>query len=179
MVLAKPRIHLTKIIQGFPGGSSGEQPACQCRRHKRCGISSWVGKIPWGREWQPTPVLSPGESHGQRSLAGYSPWGPKELDMTGNSMQVKRTLTAEALLRWWAIGSVWEGQQRSQQTQHLMELTFYKKCGIKVRNSWEATWPCRFVLNLTGLHSIKMKRIDQLTSHWGATSGLEPRHVLI
>ena len=42
----------------------------------------WVGKIPWRREWQPSPVLLPGESHGQKSLAGYSPWGHKELDMT-------------------------------------------------------------------------------------------------
>ena len=35
----------------------------------------WVGKIPWRREWQPTPVFLPGESHGERSLAGHSPWG--------------------------------------------------------------------------------------------------------
>ena len=42
----------------------------------------WVGKIPWRREWQPTPVFLPGEFHGQRSLAGYSPWGCKESDMT-------------------------------------------------------------------------------------------------
>ena len=41
----------------------------------------WVGKMPWGREWQPTPVSLPGEFHGQRSLAGFSPWGRKELDM--------------------------------------------------------------------------------------------------
>ena len=40
------------------------------------------GKIPWRREWQSTPVFLPGESHGQRSLAGYSPWGRKVLDMT-------------------------------------------------------------------------------------------------
>ena len=40
----------------------------------------WVGKIPWRRAWQSTPVFLPGESHGQRSLAGYSPWGCKELD---------------------------------------------------------------------------------------------------
>ena len=39
-------------------------------------------KIPWRREWQPTPVFLAGESHGQRSLAGYSPWGPKQSDMT-------------------------------------------------------------------------------------------------
>ena len=42
----------------------------------------WVGKIPWRRKWQPTPVFLPGESHGQRSPAGYSPWDCKELDMT-------------------------------------------------------------------------------------------------
>ena len=42
----------------------------------------WVRKIPWRRKGQPTPVFLPGESHGQRSLVGYSPWGPKESDMT-------------------------------------------------------------------------------------------------
>ena len=44
-------------------------------------VFSWVRKIPWRREWLPTPVFLPGEFHGQRSLAGYSPWGCKELDM--------------------------------------------------------------------------------------------------
>ena len=67
---------------GFPGGASGKEPTCQCRRLKRWGLSPWVGKIPWRRAWQPTPVVLPGESHGQRSLVGYSPWGHKELDMT-------------------------------------------------------------------------------------------------
>ena len=42
----------------------------------------WVGKIPWRREWQSTSGFLPGKSQGQRSLAGYSPWGCKELDMT-------------------------------------------------------------------------------------------------
>ena len=41
-----------------------------------------VGKVPWRRAWQPTPVLLPGESRGQGSLVGYSPWGRKELDLT-------------------------------------------------------------------------------------------------
>ena len=43
-------------------------------------VESWVGKIHWRREWLSTPVFWPGEFHGQRSLAGYSPWGCKELD---------------------------------------------------------------------------------------------------
>ena len=65
---------------GFLGGASGREPACQCRRHKRCRFTPWVGKIPLRREWQPSPVFSPGESQGQRSLAGYSPWGHQESD---------------------------------------------------------------------------------------------------
>ena len=41
----------------------------------RHGFYSWLRKIPWRRAWQPTAACLPGESHGQRSLAGYSPWG--------------------------------------------------------------------------------------------------------
>ena len=51
----------------------------QCRRP---GFDPWVRKIPWGREWLPTPVFLPGDFHGQRSLEGYGPGGHKELDMT-------------------------------------------------------------------------------------------------
>ena len=47
---------------------------------ERPGFDPWVGKIPWRRAWQPTPIFLPGESHGQRRLVGYSPWGCKELD---------------------------------------------------------------------------------------------------
>ena len=49
---------------------------------KRWRFSSQVRKILWRRKWQPPPVLLSGESHGQRSLLGYSPWGPRELNMT-------------------------------------------------------------------------------------------------
>ena len=55
----------------FPGGTSGKEPTCQCRRLKRPGFDPWVGKIPWRRAWQLTPIFMPGESHGQRSLRGY------------------------------------------------------------------------------------------------------------
>ena len=43
---------------GFPGGASGKEPSCQCKRPKRCGFNPWVGKIPWRRERQPTPILA-------------------------------------------------------------------------------------------------------------------------
>ena len=57
-------------------------PACQHRRHKRCGFDTWVGKIPWRRVWQLTPVFLPREPHEQKSLVSNSPWGRKESDMT-------------------------------------------------------------------------------------------------
>jgi len=47
--------------QAFPVGVSGKEPACQCRRCKRCRLDFWVRKIPWRRKWQPTPVFLPGE----------------------------------------------------------------------------------------------------------------------
>ena len=71
-----------KETRGFLGGASGKEPACQFRRHKRHGFDPWVGKIPWRQPWPPTPVFLSGESNGQRSLAGYSLQGYKELDMT-------------------------------------------------------------------------------------------------
>ena len=37
--------------RGFPGGTSGKEPTCQCRRHKRCGFNPWIRKIPWRRAW--------------------------------------------------------------------------------------------------------------------------------
>ena len=67
---------------GFPGGTSRKEPTCQCRRHQRLRFNPWVRKIPWRRAWQLTPVFLPGESHGQRSLEGYSPQGRKESDTT-------------------------------------------------------------------------------------------------
>ena len=57
---------------GLPWWLSGKEPTCQCRM---LGFDPWVGKICWRRKRQRTPVFLPGKSHGQRSLAGYSPWG--------------------------------------------------------------------------------------------------------
>ena len=68
--------------KGFPGGTVGKESASQCGRCKRHEFDPWVEKIPWRREWQPTPVFLPGRPHGQRSLVGSSPWGHKESDTT-------------------------------------------------------------------------------------------------
>ena len=66
-------------IAELPWWLSGKESACQCRTH---GFEPWVWKIFWRKKWQPTPVFLYGKSQGQRSLAGYSPWGRKESDMT-------------------------------------------------------------------------------------------------
>ena len=76
--LTHPLIHLSHFIftfviinelidnTSFSGSSAGKESACD--------TETWVRKIPWRREWLPTPVFLPGEFHGQRSLVGYSPW---------------------------------------------------------------------------------------------------------
>ena len=68
---------LPLYIAGFLGGSDGKESACTAGKPR---FDPWVGKIPWRRAWQPTPVFLPGEFQGQRSLVGYSPWGHEELD---------------------------------------------------------------------------------------------------
>ena len=60
-------------------GGSGRKISLQCRRPR---FDPWIGKIPGWKKWQPIPLFLPEEFHGQRSLVGYSSWGPKELDMT-------------------------------------------------------------------------------------------------
>ena len=61
---------LIACCSGMLSFSGGSEHVRQCRRR---GFNPWVRKIPWRRKWQPTPVFLPGISHGQRSLAGYSP----------------------------------------------------------------------------------------------------------
>ena len=78
-------VHCHQAVRSCFLDGSVVKTACQCRRRKRRTFDPWVckrctfdpsvGKIPWRRAWQPTPVFLPGESHGQRSLVGYSPWG--------------------------------------------------------------------------------------------------------
>ena len=80
------------VQMGFPG-SSDDRFHLQCERP---GFNPWVGKIPWKRGWQLTPVFLPGEFHGWRSLAGYSPWGQCFLPDPSSFM----TNTYNIILHW-------------------------------------------------------------------------------
>ena len=64
---------LLSIIPWYAGGASGKELTCQRKRGKRPRFNPWVGKVPWRKAWQSTPVFLPGESHGKRTLVGYSP----------------------------------------------------------------------------------------------------------
>ena len=79
----------------LPRRCSGKESTCQGRIHKRYGFNHWVGKIPWRKKWQPTPVFLLGKFCGQRSLVGYSPGCHKELDMTEDTYTRKHSLTTE------------------------------------------------------------------------------------
>ena len=82
-----PRSHLIKTGQrftiqnatsGFPVAQTVKNPPAM--RETRVRYLGWEDA--WRREWRPTPVFLPGESHAQRSLAGYNPWGRRESDRT-------------------------------------------------------------------------------------------------
>ena len=70
---------ILNIILGFPNGSDGKKSACNAGD---LGLIPGLGRSPGGGNGTPIPVFLAGESHGQRSLVGYSPWGHKELDTT-------------------------------------------------------------------------------------------------
>ena len=78
------------------GSISGKEPTCQCRRLKK-HIQSQGWEDALERKWQPTPEFLPGESHGQRSLAGYSPLGFKEMDTTEVTSY---TLKKKKIVNW-------------------------------------------------------------------------------
>ena len=109
------------IYLGLPRCRCGKEPVCQCRR---CRFSSWVGKIPWRRKWQPTPVSLPGESHGQRSLAGHSP----ESDMTEYSTVEIRlpgcagaSLLRASFLRSWRAETALDCGARAPLVEHRLQ----------------------------------------------------------
>ena len=96
------------VLSGLPWWLGGKESACQFRTH---GFDPWVGKIPWRREWQQTPVFLPRKSQGQRRLAGYSPWGHKKSDMT---QQLNDTKVLTSIFYWQYIAFTFRSWTRSK-----------------------------------------------------------------
>ena len=106
----------------------GKESTCQCRKHRKHGLDPWVGKIPWRKEGLPTPVFLAGEFHGQRSLAGYSPWGCREPDMTKQDSTARpladlpctptRVCLASFGRTTWHVGSSFPGQGLNPRPLH-------------------------------------------------------------
>ena len=113
-------------MEGFPHGTSGKEPACQCRRHKRHRFDPWAGKMPWRREQLPTPVFWPGEFHGV-----YSPWGCKESNTTEQlSLHFQYSCLENSTDRgaWQATVHRVAGSDTTETTQHtciLVSLTIF------------------------------------------------------
>ena len=103
----------TDFQMGFPDGTSVKEPAGQCRRHKQRAFDPWVGRIPWSRAWQSTPVFLPGKSIDRGAWwATYSPQGRTELDTTEatkhskhSRKQILRVLITrkKSYLWWWML----------------------------------------------------------------------------
>ena len=69
-------------FRGLPRWCGVKESICQCKTQKRSRLDLWVGKTPWSRKWQPTPIFLPRKFHEQRRLVGYCPRGCKESDAT-------------------------------------------------------------------------------------------------
>ena len=80
------------------------------------GFDSWVGKIPWRRKWQPITVFLPGKSHGQRSLAGYSPWVARVRHNSATKPPLEGNLHTNEQVLSFAKGAIFEMQGNLFQT---------------------------------------------------------------
>ena len=90
-------INQTLAFIGLPWWFSGKESPCKCRRP---WFNPWVGNISWGMAWQSTPLLLPGESHGQMSLAGYSPWGCKRVRPT-QQLNINKNNYSSTTIYWY------------------------------------------------------------------------------
>ena len=112
---------------------SGKESACQSRRHR---FALWVGKIPWKRKWPPTPGFLPGESHGQGSLGGYSPWGRTQSNPTEMAEHTSHLLFSRPVL----FNSV--NTNHARPCQFKLIRIFLKKLKIRVLNLPQPPLPC-------------------------------------
>ena len=91
------------LLTCFPGGAGGEEPACRCRRNKRCRFDPWIGKTPWMRAWQPTPVSFPGESPWAEESGGLQSRGSQRVGHDWDDLARMHTCSSGS--RTWACST--------------------------------------------------------------------------
>ena len=116
-----------------------------CLWYWRPGFNPWVWKMPWRREWQPTPVFLPGEFHGHRSLVGCHPWGCKESDTTE-----PRTVIMDQPSRGGGI-TVW----RRSRGDVIKSCTLDPRCNPVPCSSVYFSWQCAVTCLLSCLWAFK------------------------
>ena len=119
-------------------------------RHRGCGLDPWVRKIPWRRAWQLTLVFLPGESLGERSLAGYSPWAAKNRDTAEQlNMHAQRSINrmpkrdTDSSKWWWVYGATETLIQMQNDTDTLEDnlvVSYKNKHLLTVQPSNSSPW---------------------------------------
>ena len=141
---------------GSPGYSSGKESACQCRGYKRQERDWWVGKIPWRRVWQPTPVFLSGKSHGQRRLAGYSLCGHKRV---GHNLVTKQQQKFPSVPIFWRVFKIINRCLILWKTLSTSILIYFFVFNLLI-----------FCISLIDLHMLKNPYIPGINSIWSCFS---------
>ena len=147
-----------------------------CLQCGRPGFDSWVRKIPWRRKWLPTPVILPGESHGQRNLKGYSPWGHTESGTTERLMLHFHWSTKD-LEEGWATPILLEGPELLSHVQLFYDLMDYRSPCSSVHGILQESWnglpfPSPGVLLDPGIESMSLASSTfQMDSLWLSHKG--------
>ena len=123
-VTGKPNFKDLCQLLWLPRWQSGKEPTCQHKRCKRHGFDPWVGKIPWRRKWQPTPVSLPGEFHGQRSLAELQSMGSQSQTLLSDWVRARmHTHTSTTRIGYRLLG-------RDMQTRSNTNDRYYQTASI-------------------------------------------------
>ena len=115
---------------GFPGGTSGYEPTRQCRRPKTQGFCPWVGKTPWRRAWQPTPVFLPGESRDRGA------WWATVHGVTESQTRLKRLSTHLLVMIRDIMIIACPAQMDWTRVSHIVDRRFTIWATREVHNKW-------------------------------------------
>ena len=140
----------TPVFLGFPGGSDGKESTC---KHERLGFDPWLGRSPGGGHGNPLHYSCLEHPHGQRSLVGYSPWGPKESDMTEQLSRAQNSKNKENKNRKYR--SVSCTVRKYYLTKHLFEFDIFVGVCVCVCVCDEFQWTLYFLLCIVARKAYK------------------------